>query len=146
MGSTPSKDQRHGQNGGSANHGAQGSERRSRRADSSVTTTVYAARTARSSRPDLSFLGLGSSSRDAEVEVTRKETKQEREARKLEKEGKERLKERERSMKEEHVDGGYLVTQGVYTGTEDFNKAVVRQLMVCAHNTEIRPAADVCID
>ena len=41
-----------------------------------------------------------------------------------------RQKERERSMKEESVDGGYLVTQGVYTGTEDFNKAVVRQLMV----------------
>lgn len=34
-------------------------------------------------------------------------------------------------MKEEHVDGGYLVTQGVYVGTEDFNKAVVRRLMVC---------------
>lgn len=33
-------------------------------------------------------------------------------------------------MKEEHVDGGYLVTQGVYVGTEDFNKATVRQLMV----------------
>lgn len=33
-------------------------------------------------------------------------------------------------MREEHVDGGYLVTQGVYVGTEDFNKAVVRQLMV----------------
>lgn len=40
------------------------------------------------------------------------------------------MKECERSMKEEHVDGGYLVTQGVYTGPEDFNKAVVRQLMV----------------
>ena len=36
-------------------------------------------------------------------------------------------------MKEEHVDGGYLVTQGVYVGTEDFNKDVVRQLMVCCH-------------
>lgn len=34
-------------------------------------------------------------------------------------------------MREEHVDGGYLVTQGVYVGPEDFNKAVVRQLMVC---------------
>jgi hypothetical protein len=33
-------------------------------------------------------------------------------------------------MLEEHVDGGYLVTQGVYVGVEDFNKAVVRQLMV----------------
>lgn len=33
-------------------------------------------------------------------------------------------------MKEEGVDGGYLVTQGVYVGTEDFSKPVVRQLMV----------------
>lgn len=33
-------------------------------------------------------------------------------------------------MKEEHVDGGYLVTQGVYVGPEDFSKAMVRQLMV----------------
>lgn len=41
-----------------------------------------------------------------------------------------RVKERERSMREEHVDGGFLVTQGVYVGTEDFNKAVVRHLMV----------------
>ena len=63
----------------------------------------------------------------------RRETKQEREARKLEKERVARVKERERSIKEEHVDGGYLVTMGVYTGTEDFNKAVVRQLMVYAH-------------
>ena len=61
---------------------------------------------------------------------TRRETKQEREARKLEKERAAREKERERSMREEHVDGGYLVTQGVYTGTEDYNKGVVRQLMV----------------
>lgn len=60
----------------------------------------------------------------------RRETKQEREARRLEKERAARAKERERSMKEEHVDGGYLVTQGVYVGTEDFNKAVTRQLMV----------------
>lgn len=54
----------------------------------------------------------------------------EREARKAEKERTTRLKERERSMKEENVDGGYLVTQGVYVGTEDFNKGIVRQLMV----------------
>ena len=60
----------------------------------------------------------------------RKETKQEREARKLERERIARVKERERSMREEHVDGGFLVTQGVYTGIEDFNKGVVRQLMV----------------
>jgi hypothetical protein len=49
----------------------------------------------------------------------------------LEKERVARIKERERSLKEEHVDGGYLVTMGVYTGHEDFNKSIVRQLMVC---------------
>ena len=60
----------------------------------------------------------------------RRETKQEREARKAEKERVARLKERERSMKEEHVDGGYLVTLGTYVGAEDFNKQIVRQLQV----------------
>jgi hypothetical protein len=60
----------------------------------------------------------------------RKETKAERDARRLERERVARAAERERSMREEHVDGGYLVTQGVYTGTEDFSKPVVRQLMV----------------
>jgi hypothetical protein len=83
-----------------------------------------------SSRPDLSFLGLRSSSNSNNDVPERRETKQEREARKLEKERVARLRERERSIKEEHVDGGYLVTMGVYTGIEDFNKAVVRQLMV----------------
>ncbi|PGG96542.1 protein SIP5 [Blastomyces parvus] len=83
----------------------------------------------RGSRPDLSFLGIGPAvERDNVVE--RKETKQERDARRLARERAARIKERERSMREEHVDGGYLVTQGVYTGTEDFNKAVVRQLMI----------------
>lgn len=33
-------------------------------------------------------------------------------------------------MREEHVDGGFLVTLGTYTGTEDFSKPVVRQLQV----------------
>lgn len=85
----------------------------------------------RSSRPDLSFLGISTNTdREAPVVEHRRETRQEREARKLEKERAARVKERERSMKEEHVDGGYLVTQGIYTGTEDFNKAVVRQLVV----------------
>ena len=83
------------------------------------------------SRADLSFLGIGSSSeRDLTTLETRRETKQDREARRLERERLAREKERERSMREEHVDGGYLVTQGVYVGPEDFNKAVVRQLMV----------------
>lgn len=90
---------------------------------------IYSSRVERGSRSNLSFLGLGSSS-NVEVVETRRESKQEREARKLEKERVNRLKERERSMKEEHVDGGYLVTQGVYTGIEDFNKPIVRQLMV----------------
>lgn len=81
----------------------------------------------RDNRPDLSFLGI--STNDPSLEH-RRETRQEREARKREKERVARIKERERSMKEEHVDGGYLVTQGVYVGTEDFSKAIVRQLMV----------------
>lgn len=91
----------------------------------------HASRPRRGSRPDFSFLGIGGSSeQDAALLEQRRETKVEREARKAEKERAARLKERERSMKEEHIDGGYLVTQGVYVGTEDFNKAVVRQLMV----------------
>ncbi|KAK2759334.1 SNF1-interacting protein [Arachnomyces sp. PD_36] len=84
----------------------------------------------RGSRPDFSFLGITNPERDTSTLEHRRETKQEREARKLEKERAARLKERERSMKEEHVDGGYLVTQGVYVGTEDFNKQIVRQLMI----------------
>ncbi|KAG0649728.1 sip5 [Hyphodiscus hymeniophilus] len=84
-----------------------------------------------SSRSDLSFLGLRTSSNNATSDVPeRRETKQEREARKLEKERVARAKERERSIKEEHVDGGYLVTMGVYTGTEDFSKPIVKQLMI----------------
>lgn len=91
--------------------------------------SAHTSRAGRGSRPDLSFLGLGAGT-NVEVVEGRRESKQEREARKLEKERVARLKERERSMKEEHVDGGYLVTQGVYTGFEDFNKPIVRQLMV----------------
>lgn len=91
--------------------------------------SVYSSQVGRGSRHDLSFLRIGSGV-NAEIVEARRESKQEREARKLEKERVARLKERERSMKEEHVDGGYLVTQGVYTGTEDYNKSIVRQLMV----------------
>ena len=60
----------------------------------------------------------------------RKETRAERDARKAEKERAVRAKERERSLKEESIDGGYLVTLGVYVGPEDFSKPMVRQLMV----------------
>ncbi|KMQ49121.1 hypothetical protein A7C99_6643 [Trichophyton rubrum] len=77
-----------------------------------------------------SFLGLSSNDRGTSSPEPRRETRQEREARKREKERAARIKERERSMKTEHVDGGYLVTQGVYVGTEDFNKPIVRQLMI----------------
>lgn len=84
-------------------------------------------------RADLSLLGIRTSSQGRESssqDAVRKETKQEREARRVERERVARLKERERSMREESVDGGYLVTQGVYTGIEDFSKSAVRQLMV----------------
>jgi hypothetical protein len=64
------------------------------------------------------------------VAEPRKETRAERDARKAEKERVARAKEREKSLKEESVDGGYLVTLGVYTGPEDFSKPTVRQLMV----------------
>lgn len=84
--------------------------------------------------PDLSILGLRTSERDVATLEHRRETKQEREARRLERERVARVKERERSMREEHVDGGYLVTQGVYVGPEDFSKAAVRQLMVNLSN------------
>lgn len=96
------------------------------------TQQLYSTRSGRGSRPDLSsFLGLGNGvERDLPGPDSRRETKQEREARKLEKERVLRERERERSMREESVDGGYLVTQGVYTGIEDYNKSVTRQLMV----------------
>lgn len=91
-------------------------------------------RNGRGSRSDLSnILGLGNGvERDATGLESRRETKQEREARKIEKERIMRERERERSMREESVDGGFLVTQGVYTGIEDYNKSIVRQLMVRA--------------
>ncbi|KAI9805469.1 MAG: hypothetical protein M1825_000720 [Sarcosagium campestre] len=96
--------------------------------------TLYNSRGSRLGGPDLSFLGLNSNSnsseRDSMSQELRKEIKQDREARRAERERVARAKERERSMREESVDGGYLVTQGVYTGPEDFNKIVVRQLMI----------------
>ncbi|EON99199.1 putative c2h2 zinc finger protein [Phaeoacremonium minimum UCRPA7] len=93
----------------------------------------------RASRGDIgSLLGIGGSSASPasatgshpDPPYERRETKQEREARRLERERVARIKERERSIKEEHVDGGYLVTLGTYTGPEDFNKQVVRQLQI----------------
>jgi hypothetical protein len=78
------------------------------------------------------MFGIGNSAGASHHETPseRRETKQEREARRLERERQARVKERERSMKEENVDGGFLVTLGTYVGPEDFNKQVVRQLQV----------------
>ena len=95
---------------------------------------LYSSRHGRGSRSELSTLfGLRQDSereRDVSSLEARREAKAEREARRLEREKAAREKERERSMLEEHVDGGYLVTQGVYTGVEDYSKPIVRQLMV----------------
>ncbi|KAI5459641.1 hypothetical protein BGZ63DRAFT_405605 [Mariannaea sp. PMI_226] len=89
----------------------------------------------RTNRAELNLFGLGggSSSRDRDRQdapFEHRETRQEREARKLERERAARAKERERSIREENVDGGYLVTLGTYTGTEDFSKPIVRQLQI----------------
>ncbi|KAF2445103.1 hypothetical protein P171DRAFT_359998 [Karstenula rhodostoma CBS 690.94] len=87
-------------------------------------------RNGRGSRPDLSFLGIGGSSERDPASEPRRETKAEREARKLEKERQQRAQDRERSVREEGVDGGFLVTLGTYTGPEDFSKPTVRQLQI----------------
>ncbi|KAI2627641.1 hypothetical protein GGR54DRAFT_628745 [Hypoxylon sp. NC1633] len=91
-------------------------------------------RSRRASRPDIGGLGLSfgasSNSRHPDTPFEHRETKQEKEARRLERERVARIKERERSMNEEHIDGGYLVTTGIYTSSEDFSKPIVRQLQV----------------
>lgn len=131
MGSSNSRESRGPDSPSTYGHGqADGTSHPTLSTDRQQGHSVYATRPRGSSRPDLSFLGLGSSTTPTEAVPERRETKQERERRKLEKERIARIQEREKSLKEEHVDGGYLVTMGVYTGVEDFNKAVVRQLMV----------------
>lgn len=119
-------------NGASSTSNALGASSGTPSAGDRLTSNMYGSRTGRASRTDLSFLGIGGNRSQDPVLPERRETKAEREARKLEKERAARVKERERSLKEEGVDGGYLVTLGTYTGTEDFNKAIVRQLMVSA--------------
>ncbi|ETI23606.1 hypothetical protein G647_05408 [Cladophialophora carrionii CBS 160.54] len=134
MGNSQTKEARgHGSSGPRVTDSASPSTRPDGQPNGSETSLRpgHPSRQRRSSRPDFSFLGIGGTSdQDATSLEQRRETKVEREARKAERERAARLKERERSMKEEHVDGGYLVTQGVYVGAEDFNKAVVRQLMI----------------
>lgn len=101
----------------------------------------------RMSRGDLGFLGIAGSSsasrdrnrRREDAPFVHRETKAEREARKLAREREIRAVDRERSMKEENVDGGYLITLGTYTGTEDYSKPVVRQLLVSNRSLFGRP-------
>lgn len=101
-----------------------------------LVSQIYGSRPAgngsrRGSRADLSFLHLGRNRGDDQPQQERvRETRQEKEARRTERERQARLNERERSMREEHVDGGYLVTLGTYIGPEDYSKPVVRQLQV----------------
>ncbi len=123
MGNANGRESRHG---GSLEYGQASPAQASRGG------ATRASRGSRSGRPDLGGLLTltGSQSHSGTGQPERRETRQEREARRLERERQARLIERERSMREEHVDGGYLVTLGTYVGPEDFNKSVVRQLQV----------------
>ncbi|KAK0662570.1 hypothetical protein QBC41DRAFT_28114 [Cercophora samala] len=126
MGNASTKESRGGDGSHRSQHGA---------SQSGAGGSLYADRSSgrrnRLSRGDLGVLGLGSSSHtEHHHHHERRETKQEREARRLERERVQRLAERERSMKEESVDGGFLVTMGTYVGIEDFNKQIVRQLQI----------------
>jgi hypothetical protein len=131
MGNASTKESRTGDAGHRGHHqsshdAAGGSVSRSDRGASSRRNRV--------SRGDLSLiLGLSSgaaASSQPDQPQERRETRQEREARRLERERLQRIAERERSMSSEHVDGGFLVTMGVYNSPEDFNKGIVRQLQV----------------
>ncbi|KAK4654367.1 SNF1-interacting protein [Podospora pseudocomata] len=126
MGNANTKESRGGDGSHRSHHGA---------SQPGATGSLHADRSPgrrnRLSRGDLGVLGLvGGSSSHSEHHHERRETKQEREARRLERERVQRLAERERSMKEENVDGGFLVTMGTYVGVEDFNKQIVRQLQI----------------
>lgn len=132
MGNTPAKESRSGDP--SASHRSRGSAANSFDPSSSSHRDQNSSRLRnRSSRNDIgTLLGIGPSTSSSRGETSheRRETKAEREARRLERERVNRIKERERSLKEESVDGGYLVTLGVYVGPEDYSKPMVRQLQV----------------
>jgi hypothetical protein len=143
MGNNSSKDERHERrpaHAPGARHGssttAQAAHTRSPQQQTPadrLTSHIYGTRngSGRGSRHDLSFLTLGRDRGGDEQPAERpRETKQEREARRAERERQARVKERERSIREEGVDGGFLVTLGTYTGPEDFNKGIVRQLQI----------------
>lgn len=138
MGNTNAKESRSGDAGGSSGH----RHHRTSLAPAFDTSNSSHDRSSsnhrsrnRTSRNDIgSLLGIGpissSSSSRPDPSYERRETKQEREARRLERERIQRVKDRERSIREENVDGGYLVTMGVYVGPEDYSKQVVRQLQI----------------
>lgn len=131
MGNTPAKESRSGESSTSRYHRSSIAPAFDPSASSSRDDRGSRLRS-RSSRNDIgTLLGIGpSTSSRTETSHERRETKAEREARRLERERINRIKEREKSLREEHVDGGYLVTMGVYVGVEDFTKPVVRQLQV----------------
>lgn len=131
MGNASTKEARGGDDSNRAHYSGAGAAREAG-SGTSLRADRVSSRRNRVSRGDLGgILGLGSGSgSQSEPPYERRETKQEREARRLERERVARIAERERSMKEEHVDGGYLVTMGTYTSPEDFNKHIVRQLQV----------------
>ncbi|KAI5782632.1 hypothetical protein EDC01DRAFT_751610 [Geopyxis carbonaria] len=89
----------------------------------------YSSRSRSRHNLESTLFGLGVGSNRETRERDREAEKQARELRRQERE-RERLKERERSLKEDRVDGGFLVTQGVYTGTEDFKDKIVRHFMI----------------
>ncbi|KAI5356993.1 putative protein Sip5/DA2 [Septoria linicola] len=140
MGNSTSKDERKsGRSSGERQPGStQAQQSPQQAATERIAGRVYARgngnASARGSSSNLHILRIGRGGRDADGEAAQperpRETKQEREARRAERERQARLKERERSMREEHVDGGYLVTLGVYVGVEDYNKQIVRQLQI----------------
>ncbi len=135
MGNASTKESRGGETGSRAHHGSS----REPGGSTSLHSDRSSSRRNRAGRGELGgILGLSSAAgSQADPPYERRETKQEREARRLERDRVARIAERERSMKEEHVDGGYLVTLGTYTSPEDFNKQIVRQLVV-------RPAPLLC--
>lgn len=129
MGNASTKESRGGDAGNRAHH--HGGTREAG-GSTSLHSDRSSSRRNRTGRGELGgLLGLSSAGgSQADPPYERRETKQEREARRLERDRVARIAERERSMKEEHVDGGYLVTLGTYSSPEDFNKQIVRQLVV----------------
>ncbi|KAL2198144.1 hypothetical protein P885DRAFT_34240 [Corynascus similis CBS 632.67] len=132
MGNASTKESRSGDASNRLHHSGSAGARDA--GSASLQSDRSSSRRNRVSRADLGgILGLastGGSGSQVQPPYERRETKQEREARRLERERVARIAERERSMKEEHVDGGYLVTMGTYTSPEDFNKQIVRQLQI----------------